>query len=143
VALEEAIKTLQEGTEKMIEFRMTLEGGLEELGFEIIGKGERRVPNTTFIKVPCGGELSSGRGQRANCGLALMMELGDFSVYGVHTGLGSACGSMHTGGSPLMEALGQPSDGQDYMRISQWGNYGIEEANYVLTRIQNANRTYV
>jgi len=137
VALEDALKTLQERTEKMFEFRMTLEKGLKELGFEVIGEGERRVPNTTFVKVPCHDP------QKANCGLALMMELGDFSVYGVHVGLGSACGSMYTGGSPLMEALGRPSDGQDYIRISQWGDYGEEEANYVLTRIQNARTTYV
>lgn len=134
VALEEAIKTLPERTENMIEFRTVLENGLKELDFEVIGQGERRVPNTTFVKAPSG---------KANCGLALMMELGDFSVYGVHTGLGSACGSMYTGGSPLMEALGRPSDGQDYLRISQWGNYGVEEANYVLTRIQNAKKTYI
>ncbi|KKN18080.1 hypothetical protein LCGC14_0959390 [marine sediment metagenome] len=135
VALEEAIYTLQERTERMLEFRTILESGLKELDFEVIGEGERRVPNTTFVKVPCD--------KKANCGLALMMELGDFSVYGVHVGLGSACGSMYTGGSPLMEALGTPSDGQDYIRLSQWGDYGADEANYVLTRIQNARRTYI
>lgn len=134
-ALEEAIKTLPERTEKMVEFRLTLEDGLKELGFKIIGEGTKRSPNTTFAKVPC----SYGRG---NCGLALMLELGDMGVYGVHVGLGSACGSLYTGNSPVMEALGEPSDGQDYIRISQWGEYGKEEAEFVLTRIQNARIGY-
>jgi len=137
VALEDAIQTLQERTEKMFEFRMVLEDGLKELGFEIIGVEERRIPNTTFIKVPCDYKYDVN-----NCGLSLMMELGDFSVYGVHVGLGSACGSMYTGGSPLMKALGRISDSQEYIRLSQWGDYGKEEANFVLTRIQNASKTY-
>jgi cysteine desulfurase len=129
-ALEEAIETLPERSIKMAEFRVVLERGLKELGFDIIGEGTNRCPNTTFARVPC----QMGHN---NSGLSLMLELGDIGVYGVHVGLGSACGSLHSGGSPLMEALGQPSDGQDYIRISQWGQYGAEEANYLLTRIQN------
>lgn len=140
VALEEAVNTLSERTEKMIQFRTILEAGLIELGFDVIGKEERRLPNTTFVKVPCG---KSTFGKKANCGLALMMELGDVSVFGVHAGLGSACGSMYAGGSPLMKELGIASDGQDYIRFSQWGDYGPVEANYVLTRIQNASKTYI
>jgi cysteine desulfurase len=139
-ALREAVKTLPERMNRMVEFRTILEKGLKELDFEIIGEGQPRVFNTTFVKVPCG-KYEGGR--KANCGLSLMMELGDVSVYGSHVGLGSACGSIYTGGSPLMKALGRPSDGQDYIRISQWGDYGATEANYVLTRIQNASKTYV
>ena len=72
-----------------------------------------------------------------------MLELGDVAVYGCHVGLGSACGSMYSGGSYTMNSIGRPSNGQEYIRISQWGNYGKEEANYVLTRIHNARKTYV
>lgn len=123
-ALEEAINSLPERNKNMLKFRSTLENGLKELKFEIIGEKTNRVPNTTFVKVPC----NSG-----NCGMILLLQLGNV---GVHVGLGSACGSMYTGGSPLMKALNRPSDGQEYIRISQWGQYGTEEAKCVLKNIE-------
>ena len=125
VGLEVALRTLPERTEKMVSFRDCLEPGLKELGFEIIGEGAERCPNTTFAKVP--GEF--------NAGINLMLKLGQKKI---HVGLGSACGSLHMGGSPLMEALGRPSDGQDYVRISQWGEYGKTDAEYLLNAIQGA-----
>lgn len=122
-ALDEAVRTLDERTANMVAFRDALEPGLEELGFDIIGKDATRCPNTTFVKVP---------GKRS-AGLLLMNKLGKL---GIHVGLGSACGSLYTGGSPLMQALGRPSDGQDYVRISQWGEYGAKEAKVLLEAIR-------
>lgn len=124
-ALVEATETLEARRTKMVEFQNHLEPGLKELGFEIIGEGAERCPNTTFAKVP---------GKR-NSGLTLMTKLGK---QGIHVGLGSACGSIYAGGSPLMEALGKPSDGQDYVRISQFGEYGEEEAAQVLKAISGS-----
>jgi cysteine desulfurase len=121
-ALSEAIHTLPDRTEKMQEFRDVMEPELEELGFEIIGKGAKRCPNTTFAKTPKDGGA-----------LRILNKLGDSGIY---IGLGSACGSLHTGGSPLMQALGRPSDGQDYIRISQWGEYGKKDAKYVADMIK-------
>lgn len=122
VALAESTQTLERRRENMVAFQDCLESGLRELGFKIIGEGAERCPNTTFAKVP---------GTR-NAGLLLMSRLGK---QGIHVGLGSACGSLYTGGSPLMEALGLPSDGQDYVRISQWGEYGELEACRLLREI--------
>jgi len=124
-ALNESTKTLPERRGKMVEFQNHLEPRLKELGFEIIGEGAERCPNTTFAKVP---------GKR-NAGLTLMTKLGKL---GIHVGLGSACGSIYAGGSPLMEALGQPSDGQDYIRVSQLGEYGVSEADKLLGAINGA-----
>ncbi len=125
-ALEEAVETLEKRRAKMLEFRELLEMGLEEMGFEIIGKNAQRVPNTTFAKVPEDKFPSHG-------GFLLMTELSRKNIY---IGMGSACGALHTGGSPLMTALGRPSDGQDYVRISQWGTYGADEAKEVLFTIK-------
>lgn len=124
-ALEEATKTLNERTANMVAFRDAIEPSLNELGFDIIGEDAERCPNTTFVKAP--GAVSAG--------LLLMNKLGK---KGIHVGLGSACGSLYTGGSPLMEALGKPSDGQDYVRISQWGQYGANEAKQLLEAIRGA-----
>ena len=128
VALQEALETLPDRVEKMLSFQRALELGLEKLGFDIIGKDEDRSPNTTFAKVPAtDGFLDAG--------LMLQMKLTDKKV---HIGLGSACGSMHTGGSPLMEALGRPSDGQEYVRISHWGEYDDSDADKVLKTIEES-----
>jgi len=124
-ALDESTQTLERRRENMVAFQNRLEPGLKELGFEIIGEGAERCPNTTFVKVP---------GTR-NAGLILMTKLGKL---GIHVGLGSACGSIYAGGSPLMEALGKPSDGQDYIRISQFGDYGSQEAERLLGAINGA-----
>jgi len=121
-ALDESAQTLERRREKMVAFQDRLEPGLKELGFEIIGEGAERCHNTTFVKVP---------GTR-NAGLILMTKLGKL---GIHVGLGSACGSIYAGGSPLMEALGKPSDGQDYIRISQFGSYGAQEASFLIRTI--------
>lgn len=125
VALQEALETLPERNDKMLSFQGTLELGLEGLGYEIIGKGEHRSFNTTFAKVPAKKDFF-------DAGLMLQMKL---TQKGIHIGLGSACGSMHTGGSPLMEAIGRPSEGQEYIRISHWGEYDSSDAEKVLSNI--------
>lgn len=115
-ALQEANDTLTERMDNMKEFQSMLENGLESLNFEIIGKNSPRITNTTFVKTP----------QNA---LNLMLELGNKNI---HCGLGSACGSLYTGGSPLMRALGRESQGQEYLRFSQWGYYNKKDAEYLL-----------
>lgn len=125
-ALEDAIDTMEERTNNMVEFQSLLEMGLKEMNFEIVGEKAIRVPNTTFVKVP-------SDKFHAHSGFMLMTELSNNNVY---VGLGSACGSLYTDGSPLMKSLGRPSNGQDYIRISQWGNYDIHCAKELLFTIQ-------
>jgi len=120
-ALEDAINTLEDRSLNMNIFQAEFEHGMEGLGFEVIGKGTKRSPNTTFLKTPCNA-------------LELMLSLG---AKGIHCGLGSACGSLYTGGSPLMAALGRPSEAQEYLRFSQWGEYHGWDAVYVLDKIEN------
>jgi cysteine desulfurase len=121
VALEDVIKTMPERYERMIAFRDTLEPGLEEMGWSIIGKQAIRVPNTTFAMVP------------RTTAVHLMGQLGGD---GVHVGLGSACGSLSTGPSPLMAAIGQGGSSHNYMRISQFGEYASKEAKLVLSKMR-------
>lgn len=122
VALEEAISTLEKRAENMKAFQSTLEDGLERFGYEILGKGAPRAPGTTFVKMP-------GKG------LTTVFKLGEA---GIHVGLGSACGSMHTGASSVAKALGVSGDVQDFMRISQFGEYTDADAKIVLSKIEKA-----
>lgn len=120
-ALEDVTKSLSRRYENMIKFRDVLEKGLEDLGWEIIGKDTKRNPSTTFAKVP------------KSLSFQIMNSLAN---EGVHIGLGSACGSANTGPSPLMMALGLNGTSRDYVRISQFGEYGVEEARYVLSKVK-------
>ena len=121
-ALEWAIETMPARTAKMIEFRDILESGLEEMGFEIIGKGVSRTPGVTFVRV--------GPGK----GIEYMLALGG---EGISVGLGSACGC---GTNSLMTRIGKSSNQHDYMRISQFGEYGKEEAEEFLTTLKGIRR---
>jgi cysteine desulfurase len=121
VALEEAIKTILFRYEKAICFSSVLENGLEEFGLKVIAKNYNKIPYTSFIKI----------GKKA--GPYLMSQL---ESDGIFIGLGSACGAMHTASSPIMSALGEGGLAHDYIRISQWGNYGEEEAKYVLKALK-------
>lgn len=121
-ALLEALETLDERTNKMIQFRDYIEPELEDLGFEIIGKNEKRAPNVTFVKAP-------------KSAIELMLKLGEKDI---HIGLGSACGSLYVNSSPLLKAIGRAEDNvQNYLRISQWGEYGIEDAKRFIGEIKN------
>lgn len=119
VALEEAINTFYERQAKMIEFQSILEYGLMNLGVEIIAKDAERVKNTTFIK------LGDGKGLQALTGLG---------EQGIHVALGSACSGL-VSKSPLMEKMGISGSAHDFLRISQWGEYGAKEAKYILDKI--------
>jgi cysteine desulfurase len=111
-ALEETLINMPERLMKMKEFQFTLECELENLGVEIISKNAKRVPNTTFVRIP---KIS-------------LMILAELSQKGIYVGMGSACGSMHTGQSLTMKGLGLDGDGNDFLRISQHGSYGKQEA---------------
>lgn len=120
VALEEAISTLEQRAKNMLAFQSIIEEKLEAHGFEIIGKGENRAPNTTFVSMP-------------QKGLSTLLKLGERGVY---LGLGSACGSLHTGSSPLMKVLGREGTVHDFMRISQFGEYGEEDAKHFVKMLE-------
>lgn len=121
-ALEEEISSMPKRIKNMILFRDHLENKLESMGLEIIGKNTTRVPNTTFVKVP---QVS-------------LLVLSDLTMKGIHVGMGSACGSLHTGPSHLMRALRQEGDGHDFIRISQHGDYGKYEADKVVSYIEKS-----
>lgn len=120
IALEEALKTMPERLERMIEFRDILEPGIKDMGFKIVAENANRCPNTTFVHMP-------------EKGMTTMLNLGKRKV---HVGLGSACGSAYTGSSPLMTALGWGGGPHDYMRISQFGEYASKEAKLFLDQFQ-------
>lgn len=118
-ALEIATETLYERQIKMREFHQTIEAGFEELGIDIIGKQANRLDNTTFIHLP------EGKGMY----MLLMLER-----EGICVGLGSACGSMNSGVSPVVRSLGYNGKAHDFMRISSWGDYGKKEAKFFLDK---------
>lgn len=122
IALEEALITLETRTKNMITFQSIVEEKLEFLGFEILGKEAIRSPNTTFVNMP-------GKG------LLTMMKLCDNGIY---TGLGSACGSLHTGTSPLIKTLGREGNVHDFMRISQFGEYGEKDAKHFVKMLEKS-----
>jgi len=112
VALEEAIKTLPERTQKMQAFQKTLEIGLKNLGLNIIGDGAPRSFNTTYV---------SGLTQAQTT----LLELSELGIY---VGLGSACSSYSSNISPLIKVLGYNYTTDNVMRISQWGEYNDTDA---------------
>jgi cysteine desulfurase len=116
VALEGAISTLEKRIENMKIFQYIIEREFYIHGFDIIGAGAERSPNTSFINIP-------GKG------LDLLLKMGENGIY---TGLGSACGSLHSGSSPLMTTLGREGNIHDFIRISQFGEYGEEDAKYFI-----------
>ncbi|MFA5759062.1 MAG: aminotransferase class V-fold PLP-dependent enzyme [Clostridia bacterium] len=116
-ALKDAISTLPKRYEQALNFKATLENSVHSLGFNIIGENSTRIPHTTFIQI--------GKGM----GPYIMSQL---EAEGIYIGLGSACGSFNTGANPLMSALGYGGKSSDYIRISQWGDYGATEAKMVV-----------
>ena len=121
VALEDAVSTIEERTQRMESFREVLEPGLKNLGFEIVSEQARRCPNTSFVSMP--------NGQ----GFYLMSALGERGIY---VGLGSACGSLNTSSSPVMSALGYAGLAHDYIRISQWGDYKEQQASILFKALK-------
>jgi cysteine desulfurase len=111
VALEEAIKTLPRRYENALAFKSAIEEYLIKGGIEVIAENAMRIPYTTFIKI--GKKMAP----------YVMNQLESENIY---VGLGSACGSVYSN-SPIMTALGYGGKAHDYMRISQWGDYGYNE----------------
>lgn len=120
-ALEEELTSMPERLKKMVEFRDILEKELENLGCEVIAKDAERVPNTTFIKLPNSNAME------------VLLELSQQKIY---VGLGSACGSMHTGDSKIMASLGRNGEVENFIRISQHGSYGKDDALYFIDKIK-------
>ena len=120
-ALEHAIKSLSGRYSNMLEFRDVFELGLSDMGWKVIGNGGQRIPNTSFFRVPKG--------------MARHL-LAQLSSEGIYVGLGSACGSNHRGPSPLMGSLGYGGGANDYMRVSQFGEYGVREARVLLAKLR-------
>ena len=116
VALEDAIKTMPQRFENALNFRSVIENALLQMDMEIIGESSPRIPHCTFINV--------GRGM----GPYIMNQM---EAEGMFVGMGSACGSLHSSSNPVMTALGYGGKAQDYLRISQWGDYGEREGRLV------------
>ena len=120
IALEETVLTLPERTENMNNFQLTLESGAEQLGLEVIAKNSKRSPNTSYL----------GGFKKALDNLLTLSDVG------IHVGLGSACSSYATNVSPLLQILGKNYTMNEVMRISQWGNYGKNEAIHLLNEME-------
>jgi len=125
-ALEETLMAMPERLQKMKEFQTVLEDRLQDMDLEIIGKNASRAPNTTFVKMP---------------GIAFSI-LAALSNKQIYVGMGSACGSMHTGPSPSMKTIGQTGEAHDFLRISQHGEYGKQEALFLADQLHNLLKQY-
>lgn len=115
IALEEAIKTLPQRYQRALVFRDIIENSLVKMGVEIIGS-TNRIPHTTFFNV--GKKMAP----------FIMSQLENDGIY---VGLGSACGALVNATNPVMIALGYRGTADDYIRISQFGEYGEREAKAV------------
>lgn len=124
VALEEAVATLPERTEKMQSFQETLELELIKMGFEIIGKNAiipTRSKGTTFA---------------AGFKFAQKTVL-DLSAKDIYVGTGSACSSYNSlTAIPLMTALGKDYTLNQVLRISQSGSYDDKDAIYFINKLK-------
>ncbi len=118
-ALKEALENLKERTEKSKIFQKTIEEGMIKRDWEIVSNKAQRSPNTTFGYLPS----------------KAMIKLINLSNKGIYCGLGSACGSHSSGLSPSIRSLGYEGVAHDFMRISQAGFYGKEEAEYFLQKL--------
>jgi cysteine desulfurase len=119
-ALEESLLNMPERINNMKVFQDYIEPRLEEFGFEIIGKNEKRVPNTTFIKT------------KGNSFEYLL----NLSQNNIFVGLGSACGSIYNNQSTSTQAIGYNEDGNYFLRISQHGDYSLKEAEYFIDQFK-------
>lgn len=124
-ALESALRTLGERYQRSKEFQSYIEPELKNLGYFIIAQDTIRSPNTTFVyKKDAVNDL---------------FKLNNKNIY---CGLGSACGSHATGVSKSLKNFVYPqeyirSSPHDFLRISQWGEYGKKEAKKVINILRN------
>lgn len=121
-ALKHSFDTFEVRKSNMEGFKAVLEPELESLGFQIVARDADRVPGTTFARVP--------EGKHSH---VLMHMLGQKGIY---IGLGSACGSVHSGTSPLLKILSRVGTVKDFVRISQYGNYGSKDAEYFIQKLK-------
>lgn len=125
-ALEETLLKMPERLYNMKVFQKITEEYFLNNNYDVIGLGSNRVPNTSFIKLE-------------GIGFNVLAELTNKNI---HVGMGSACGSMHTGVSLIMKSLGLPGEGHDFIRISQHGDYGKKEAEYFVNEINKIIKYY-
>lgn len=120
-ALEFALKSLSERFQRSFEFQKHIESSIENDQFEIVEKSSIRSPNTTFV-------------HKKNC----INEILNLNSKNIYCGLGSACGSHATGISTSLQSFEKykKCSPHDFMRISQWGEYGIKEAKYFLEQLR-------
>lgn len=123
-ALEETLENMPERTDRSKEFQKELEDRLINEGIRVIGTEGNRVGNTTFINI--------------KNALSILMELGKSGIY---CGLGSACSKIGFK-SPTLTAIGEKDDADSYLRISQHGDYGKEEAKYFFDKFIEIVRKY-
>ena len=119
-ALEEAIETKHSRCEKAILFSNKLESELRNMEITILGEGSRRIPHTTFFKIDDA------------MGPYLVSQL---EAEGIYVGRGSACTSTSNTNSTV-RALGMGGKASGFIRVSQWGNYSIREANTLVKAIK-------
>lgn len=119
-ALESALGSLKERYQRSQEFQSYIEPELKNLGYHVLAENTTRSPNTTFVYKPNAVED--------------LFKLNNKNIY---CGLGSACGSHATGVSKSLKNFTYPeeyvfSSPHDFLRISQWGDYGKKEAKKVI-----------
>lgn len=124
-ALEEAYSTMSSREQNAIAFRDTLESGLLKIGCTIIAKDQDRIPHITYCKL-------NGAFGNLN-GLMLQEILGNSGIY---VGLGSACGSLDNY-SKIAKFFGYDPESGDYLRFSQWGDYGELDARYIIKKLKS------
>lgn len=113
VALEDSISTLKTRYEKALIFRSILENCIQEIGVEVVSYNATRIPHVSLLNI----------GSRMASHVVHQLE-----SEGIYIGRGSACGSISTSSNPIITALGYGGHAEDYIRISQWGDYGALEA---------------
>ena len=119
-ALEKALTSFKERFQRCQEFQSTIEPELKSLGYYVVAEDTCRSPNTTFIHKK--GAIND------------LLKLNNSNIY---CGLGSACGSHATGVSKSLKNFVYPleyktSSPHDFIRMSQWGEYGKKEAKKVI-----------
>lgn len=123
-ALEKALASFAERFQRCQEFQSAIEPELKNLGYYVVAEDTCRSPNTTFVY--------------KKHAITDLLKLNDNNIY---CGLGSACGSHATGVSKSLKNFVYPleyrgSSPHDFIRFSQWGEYGKMEAKSVIDTLR-------
>jgi cysteine desulfurase len=116
IALENAIETLDERIQKSSEFQKYLEAELKSLNYTVIAENHKRTSMTSYV-------------HNASRAMNDLFKLNENNIY---CGIGSACGSITSGLSQSISSLGFKGMPSDFIRISQFGNYGKAEASTII-----------